>query len=94
MRRNNMRHHGYSDDSQLYLFVRPSESWRKSMDSIESCIKDIIRWMYANMLQLNTAKTEVIIFQPKSLLLEDGEHLSIAGSAITPSNTVRNLRVM
>ena len=47
------------------------------------------------MLQLNTAKAEVIIFQPKSLRLDlNGVHLSIAGSAITPSNTVRNLGVM
>ena len=65
------------------------------MDSNESCINDIGRWMSANMLQLNTAKTGVIIFQPKSLLVDlDCVHLLISGSVITPSNTVQNPGVM
>ena len=51
-RRHNMYSHFYADDYQLYLAYRDSSS----IESVETCIRDIDNWMTSSLLKLNNDK--------------------------------------
>lgn len=46
--------------TQVYLIVKPTEKWQD--------VNDMKLWMSNNMLKLNKAKTELIVFAPRSHL--------------------------
>jgi len=54
-----------------------------------SCIKN---WLYNNYLQLNTKKTETLIFAPDQKLPQIKQHLGSLGSSVQSS--LRNLGVL
>ena len=62
------------------------------MDSLCHCIEQITVWMQNNFLQINTDKTEVIIFGPQ----RQREHVSshLESLSLKPTNQVRNLGVI
>ncbi len=55
--------HCYDDDTQLYIYSRPSETHQ--IEKLMECIVDIKSWMTNNFLLLNSEKTEVVIIGPK-----------------------------
>ena len=61
IRKHNIHHHMYADDTQLYVSLEPKDI-HDSINKLNLCIKDIKLWMENNFLKLNNEKTEYIIF--------------------------------
>ncbi len=79
-------YHCYADDTQLYLSFQLD-------DLISGCLADISAWMKEHHLQLNLAKTELLVF-PATPTLQHDFMIQLGSSTITPSASVRNLGVI
>ncbi|ROI27659.1 putative RNA-directed DNA polymerase from transposon BS [Anabarilius grahami] len=64
IRKHGVSFHRYADDTQLYISSRPDETYQFA--KLTECITDIKNWMTSNFLQLNSEKTEILIFGPKT----------------------------
>ncbi len=84
-------YHFYADDTQLYLSFRPDDPTVAAR--ISGCLADISAWMKENHLQLNLAKTELLVF-PATPTLQHDLTIQLGSSIITPSASVRNLGVI
>ncbi|XP_058613119.1 uncharacterized protein LOC131528015 isoform X2 [Onychostoma macrolepis] len=60
---------------------------------ISGCLADILAWMKEHHLQLNLAKTELLVF-PATPTLQHDITIQLGSSTITPSTSVRNLGVI
>ena len=67
VRQYNMGYHFYGDDTQLYLSFNSLSGADQaySVCQVESCVRDIDRWMSCNKLKLNRDKTELPRYQFK-----------------------------
>ncbi len=83
-------YHFYTDDTQLYLSFRPDDATVAAR--ISGCLADISTWM-KDHLQLNLAKTELLVF-PATPTLQHDFTIQLGSSTITPSASVRNLGVI
>ncbi len=81
----------YADDTQLYLSFRPDDPTVAAR--ISGCLADISAWMKEHHLQLNLAKTELLVF-PATPTLQHDFMIQLGSSTITPSASVRNLGVI
>ncbi len=84
-------YHFYADDTQLYLSFRPDDPTVAAR--ISGCLADISAWMKENHLQLNLAKTELLVF-PATPTLQHDFTIQLGSSTITPSASVRSLGVI
>ncbi len=84
-------YHFYADDTQLYLSFRPDDPTVAAW--ISGCLADISAWMKEHHIQLNLAKTELLVF-PATPTLQHDFTIQLASSTITPSASVRNLGVI
>ncbi len=84
-------YHCYADDTQLYLSFWPDDPTVAAR--ISGCLADISAWMKEHHLQLNLAKTELLVF-PATLTLQHDFTIQLGSSTITPSASVRNLGVI
>ncbi len=84
-------YHFYADDTQLYLSFRPDDPTVAAR--ISGCLADISAWMKEHHLQLNLAKTELLVF-PATPTLQHDFTIQLGSSTITPSALVRNLGVI
>ncbi len=62
-------YHFYADDTQLYLSFRPDDPTVAAR--ISGCLADISVWMKEHHLQLNLAKTELLVFPATPTLQHD-----------------------
>ncbi len=88
--------HGFSyncfaDDTQIYLSFRQDDPTVSAW--ISSCLADISAWIKEHHLQLNLAKTELLVF-PATPTLQHDFTIQLGSSTITPSSSVRNLGVI
>ncbi len=83
-------YHFYADDTQLYLSFRPDDPTVAAR--LSGCLADISAWMKEHHLQLNLAKTELLVF-PATPTLQHDFTIQLGSSTITPSASVRNLGV-
>ncbi len=84
-------YHFYADDTQLYLSFRPDDPTVAAR--ISGCLADISAWMKEHHLQLNLAKTELLVL-PATPTLQHEFTIQLGSSTITPSASVRNLGVI
>ncbi len=84
-------YHFYAVDTQLYLSFRPDDPTVAAR--ISGCLADISAWMKEHHLQLNLAKTELLVF-PETPTLQHDFTIQLGSSTITPSASVRNLSVI
>jgi len=93
-RRHNLLYHCYADDTQVYMVIRPSDSWDNLATKMEACLADISLWMSSNMLKLNQDKTELIVFSSKYQAKKTQDfHLTVGDSVVNAMEFVRNLGV-
>jgi len=57
--RHGVTFHSFADDTQLYVHCC-REDITTAATRIKECIMDVVRWMSANKLKLNTDKTELL----------------------------------
>ncbi len=84
-------YHCYADDTQLYLSFQPDDPTVAAR--ISGCLADISEWMKEHHLQLNLAKTELLVF-PATPTLQHDFTIQLGSSIITPSTSVRNIGVI
>ena len=64
--------HGYADDTQLYLSLRPND--RSSQDhtiaAVEACISDVRSWLIYTRLSINDSKTECLQLSPSQSMIQ------------------------
>ncbi len=84
-------YHCYADDTQLYLSFQPDDPTVAAR--ISGCLADISAWMKEYHLQLNLAKTELLVV-PATPTLQHDFSIQLGTSIITPSTSVRNLGVI
>ncbi|KAI2666801.1 hypothetical protein H4Q32_026501 [Labeo rohita] len=84
-------YHCYADDTQLYLSFQPDDPTAAAW--ISGCLADISEWMKEHHLQLNSSKTELLIF-PATPTLQHDFTINLGTLTITPSSSARNLGVI
>ncbi len=84
-------YHCYADDTQLYLSFHPDDPTIAAR--ISACLTDISCWMKDHHLQLNLAKTELLVVSTNPSLHHNFT-FQLGSSTITPSKTARNLGVV
>ncbi len=84
-------YHCYADDTQLYLSFHPDDPTIATR--ISACLTDISCWMKDHHLQLNLAKTELLVVSANPSLHHNFT-FQLGSSTITPSKTARNLGVV
>ncbi len=84
-------YHCYADDTQLYFSFQPDDPTVTAR--IAACLSDISSWMMDHHLQLNLAKTELLVFSANPSLHHNFS-IQLGLSTITPSRTARNLGVV
>nr|XP_055051302.1 RNA-directed DNA polymerase from mobile element jockey [Misgurnus anguillicaudatus] len=84
-------YHCYADDTQLHLSFHPDDPTVSAR--ISACLRDISLWMKDHHLQLNLAKTELLVIssEPK---IQHNFSIQLGSSTITPSKTAKNLGVV
>src|SRR4029434_1402235 len=83
--------HCYSDDTQLFLSFPPEDTTVSSL--ISDCLADISTWMKNHHLQLNLAKTELMVFLAKQVI-HHNININIDSLSLVPSKTARNIGVI
>ncbi len=84
-------YHSYADDIQLYLSFHPDDL--KIAARISAHLADISCWMKDHHLQLNLAKTELLVVSANPSFHHKFT-FQLGSSTITPSKTARNLGVV
>ncbi len=84
-------YHCHADDTQLYLSFHPDDLTIAAR--ISACLANISCWMKDHHLQLNLAKTELLVVSANPSFHHNCT-FHLGSSIITPSKTARNLGVV
>jgi hypothetical protein len=76
-------HHLYADDTQLYIFFKP-HVFSDTSSSLQSTFRAVSAWMAANLLALNSSKTEFLIIGSPPQLAKLVEHIL----TLTPDTSI------
>ena len=77
-------HHLHADDTQLFLSFHPL-NFDSSISHLQDALQHISSWMTANLLTLNSCKTEFLLIELKNQLVK------IHNSSLDTSHSTRNL---
>jgi len=78
-----LNHHLYADDTQPFLSFLPTHL-DSSMDHLHNALDQISSWMTANLLTLNSSKTEILLIGLSKQLAK------INNPSLTTTNSARN----
>lgn len=82
-------YHFYADDIQLHFSFKPDKI--ESLSILHECLSAIEQWMASSFLQLNAAKTEVLIIASDNIASRVANHMGSLTGNIRPF--LRNLGV-
>src|SRR4029434_6709384 len=82
---------GRNNDTQLFLSFPPEDTTVSAR--ISDCLADISTWMKNHHLQLNLAKTELMVL-PAKQAIHHNISINIDSLSLVPSKTARNLGVI
>jgi len=92
IKRLDIKHHWYADDTQVYMTLKPCDKWDDISSSMEARIEDIGICMNNKLLKLNKDKTEFIVFSSKQRVKKtENLHIKVRSSYINCSASLRNL---
>jgi len=77
-------HHLYADDTQLFLSFRPPD-FDSSVTHLQNALQHISSWMTANLLTLNSSKTEFLFIGLQQQLTK------IHNCSLNTTDSARNL---
>ena len=77
-------HHLYADDTQIFLSFHPPD-FQSGLTHLQNVLKHISSWMTANLLTLNSSKTEFLLIGLKQQLAK------IHNSFLNTTHSARNL---
>ena len=81
----------FADDTMLLLFSRFLKSLSKKANIDLKCLID---WLYANMICLNSKKTELLLLHPSRKFNSFDFKLKINGSRLYPCDSVKYLGII
>ena len=76
---------GYADDHQITKVFHPMQQGDVLTVQLVNCFTVIKRWMQSYYLQLNSTKTQIIVFGPARIL----DEVLIGGVNISPGANIR-----
>jgi len=79
-----LNHHLYADNTQIFLSFRPPD-FHSNLTHLEDVLQHISSWMTANLLTLNSSKTEFLLIGLKQQLAK------INNSSLNTTHSARNL---
>jgi len=79
-----LNHHLHADDTQLFLSFHPS-NFHSNISHLQNALQQISSWMTANLLTLNSSKTEFLLIGLKQQLSK------IQDCSLTTTHSARNL---
>ena len=92
--RHGLKCHIYADDTQIYFAIGAEVDLNVMVSRTADCIKELKQWLAINMLQLNSEKSEFIIFTPKSMTeLTNDITLHLDDIVISPKGQIRSLGI-
>ena len=85
--------HQYADDTQMYTFTKPGDAL--DLTNLNMCSIALMHWFNENGLQLNTNKTEAIVFGTKAQLakLDQSAKIKVGDCEIPLSKNIKILGV-
>ena len=96
VRQYSMGYHFYADDTQLYLSFNSlsGDDQAYSVAQVESCVRDIDRWMSCNKLKLNRDKTELLVISSKYRPCPSLDSILVGDHRVKRSDKARNIGVV
>ena len=79
-----LNHHIYADDTQFFLSFHPS-NFHSNIIHLQNALQQISSWMIADLLTLNSSKTEFLLIGLKQQLSK------IQDCSLTTTHSARNL---
>ena len=88
-----IKFHQYADDTQLYTGVNSADI--SNLDALRNCVRIATNWFLTNDLQLNTDKTEAMLFGTRQQLAkhQDNQVLRLGDCDVKYGSTVKILGV-
>ena len=90
-----MGYHFYADDTQLYLSFNSlsGDDQAYSVAQVESCVRDIDRWMSCNKRKFNRDKTELLVISSKYRPRPSLDSILVCDHRVNRSDKARNIGV-
>jgi len=88
-------YHQFADDAQLYIVMNAAET-TSTLDCLACCTDAVKRWLVLNDLQLNSDKSEVVVFGTTAQLqsIASVKTVDITGCSLPVKCTVKSLGVI
>ena len=91
----NMSYHFYADDTQfICLSILSVGMIKLILSQVESCVRDIDRWMSWNKLKLNRDKTELLVISSKYWPRPSLDSILVGDHRVNRSDKARNIGVV
>ena len=81
---------GYADDHQVYKSFYPTSQKSVLSQDLKDCFQVIQKWMMKYFLQLNTTKTQIIVFGLPNVL----KQITIGGCNLSIGNCIRFVSIV
>ncbi len=86
--------HFYADDTQIVASCDVVDL-AKTLQRVEACVTDLLKWLLLNNLCLNSSKTEVLLFGTRQQLakVDTAVNLRVGSDTVVSTPSARNLGV-